>query len=647
MIMEYPHLFRTGTIGDVQIKNRIVMPPMAMNYSEPDGTVTDRNVHYYRERARGGVGLVIVEGAFTDKSTKQRAFGMGVSEDRFIPGLQRLADAIRSAGAVPAMQINHNGKLASSRNTGYATLAPSAIANRANGEVPHEMDSEDIKYIVGCFAAAAWRVAEAGFEIVEIHGAHGYLIQQFLSPFSNHRKDAYGGSFLNRARFALEVVRATRKRIGRDFPIMFRLSATDFEEGGLITEDTVALARLLEAEGIAALHVSAGSNETPYTTAQVIQPMYFEPGNLAKYARIIKEEVKIPIISVGRINHPSVAEAILARGDADFVATGRALTADPHWPRKAFEGRTDEIRQCIACNVGCIGRLILNVDIKCAQNPWVGTEYEEGIPQALVKKRVLVLGGGPAGLEAARVAAARGHQVRLLERENHLGGQVQLACVPPCKAGLEEVVRSRVRDLEKLGVDVKCGKEASPSDLSPLTTDVVIEATGAFPATLEIPTEFPEKVTSAWCVLAGQAVLGEKILVIGAGMVGLETADLLAAKGKKVVVIEVLEQVGQTITPTTRAALLHRLEVENVQIITGVSLEHWGCDGAVIRKKDGSSIRLEGIDSAVIAVGARPNRVALTPPADSPITWRRVGDCEKPRDIFEDIQEAAKVAMEV
>jgi pyruvate/2-oxoglutarate dehydrogenase complex dihydrolipoamide dehydrogenase (E3) component len=228
-----------------------------------------------------------------------------------------------------------------------------------------------------------------------------------------------------------------------------------------------------------------------------------------------------------------------------------------------------------------------------------------------------------------------------------LGGQVQLACVPPCKAVLEEVVRSRVRDLEKLGVEVKCGVEATPSDISPLTTDVVIEATGAFPTSLEISTEFPEKVTSAWCVLAGEAVVGEKILVIGAGMVGLETADLLAAKGKKVVVIEVLEQVGQTITPTTRAALLHRLEMENVQIITGVCLEHWGRDGAAIRKKDGSSIRLEDIDSVVIAVGARPNRVTLTPPADSPVTWRRVGDCEKPRDIFEDIQEAAKVAMEV
>ena len=224
--MEYPHLFQPGIIGRVTIKNRIVMPPMAMNYSDTDGTVTDRNVHYYRERARGGVGLVIVEGAFTEKTSKQRAYGMGVSEDRFIPGLRRLADAIRAAGATPAMQINHNGKLASSRYTGYTPLAPSAIANRANGEVPHEMSLEDIKYIVDCFAAAAWRVAEAGFEIVEIHGAHGYLIQQFLSSFSNHRKDEYGGSFLKRARFALEVVRAARKRIGRDFPMTYRLSAS-------------------------------------------------------------------------------------------------------------------------------------------------------------------------------------------------------------------------------------------------------------------------------------------------------------------------------------------------------------------------------------------------------------------------------------
>lgn len=645
--MEYPHIFQPGMIGGVTIRNRIVMPPMAMNYSESDGSVTDRNVRYYRERARGGVGLVIVEGAFIDKTGKQRAHGMGVSEDRFIPGLRRLADAIRSAGAVPAMQVNHNGKLAQSKSTGYPPIAPSAIANRANDEIPHALSLEEVRYMVESFAAAAWRVAEAGFGIVEIHGAHGYLIQQFLSPLTNHRQDEYGGSFLNRARFALEVVRAVRKRVGPNFPITFRMSATEFEEDGYTTGEAGALACMLEAEGIAALHVSAGSNETPYSTAQVIQPMYFEPGNLAKYARIIKDQVKIPVIAVGRINHPSVAEAVLARGDADFVATGRALTADPHWPRKAREGITDEIRQCIACNVGCIGRLILNVPIKCTQNPWVGTEYEAGIPQAEVKKRVLVLGGGPAGLEAARVAAARGHRVTLLEKENHLGGQVHLACVPPFKAVLEEVVRSRVHDLEKWGVELKCGVEAGPDDLSPSRTDVVIEATGACPATLDISTEFPEKVLSAWRVLAGQEVAGEKILIIGAGMVGLEIADLLASKGKKIVVIEVLEQVGQTITPTTRAALLARLEKEKVEIITGVSLEHWGRDGAVVRKKNGSTILIEGIEYTVIAVGSRPNRIPLTPPRGAAITWRRVGDSEKPRDIFESIQEAAKVAMEL
>ena len=644
---EYPHLFQPGSIGPVQIKNRIVMPPMAMNYSESDGAVTDRNVHYYRERARGGVGLVIVEGAFIEKTSKQRANGLGVSEDRFIPGLQRVADAIRTAGAVPAMQFNHNGKVASSKNTGLQPLAPSAIANRSTGEIPHEMSVEDIRYIVSCFAAAGWRVAEAGFDLLEVHGAHGYLIQQFLSPFSNHRTDEYGGPFLNRARFALEVVRAIRKRVGPDFPMMFRMSAVEFEEGGLTIEETSALARLLENEGLVALHVSAGSNETAYSTGHVIQPMYFEPGNLAKYAAIIKSQVKIPVIAVGRINHPAIAEAILARGDADFVATGRALTADPHWPRKALEGRTDDIRQCVACNVGCIGRLYLNVAIKCTQNPWVGTDYEAGLPPAPVKKRVLVLGGGPAGLEAARVAAARGHQVTLWEKEKQLGGQVRLASVPPHKAGLEQIVRARVRDLERLGVEVKCGVEAGPSDISPAATDVVIEATGAIPATLNISTAFPEKVFSAWDVLAGREVAGQRLLVIGAGMVGLEVADFLAAKAKKVIVIEVLDQVGQTITPTVRDILLARLNAEKVEIITGVSLENWGREGAVIRKKDGSTACLAAIDSVVIAVGARPHRVKIERPAGDTITWRRVGDCEKPRDMFEDIQEAAKVAMEI
>jgi 2,4-dienoyl-CoA reductase-like NADH-dependent reductase (Old Yellow Enzyme family)/thioredoxin reductase len=644
--MVYKHLFQAGAIGMARVRNRIVMPAMGTNFTGTDGMVSDRNLQYYGERARGGVGLIIVEAAYVDQTTHQRPNAIGASADKFIPGLRRLAETIRAEGAVPAVQLIHNGRLAEAKVIGCTPLAPSAIRHRASGELPREMTPKDIRYIADSFAAAAARVAEAGFGAVELHGAHGYLLQQFQSPLSNHRTDGYGGLFEKRVRFPLEVVRAVRKRVGPDFPIIYRLSAMEFEEGGITTAETVEFSHLLKAEGIAALHVSVGTNETAYTMAQVIQPMYFEPGNLAKYARIIKDQVSLPVIAVGRINHPDVAEAILARGDADFVATGRALTADPHWPLKASEGRAEEINYCLACNVGCIGRLVQGRDVKCAQNPWVGTDYEDSIPVATVRKRVLVLGGGPAGLEAARVAASRGHQVTLLEK-NHLGGQVQLACVPPCKAVLEEVVRSRVRDLQKLGVEVKCGIEASPIDISPSMTDVVIEATGAVPATLEISTEFPEKVFSAWRVLAGQEVVGRQILIIGAGMVGLETADLLASKGKNVVIIEVLEQVGQTITPTTRAVLMARLETEKVKIITSVSLEHWGRDGAAIRKKDGSTTRLEGIDSAVIAVGSRPNRSSLAPPNNLAIIWKRVGDCEKPRDIFEDIQEAAKVAMEI
>ena len=641
--MQYPHLFEKGSIGRVQIKNRIVMPPMGTNFTGNDGVVCDRNIQYYRERARGGVGLIIVEAAYIHQSAKHRTNGIGSAEDRFIPGLRRLAQAIREEGSVPAIQLVHNGRLMSSKASGLPLFAPSAIPHRMTGETPREMTIEDIQFIVECFAAAAARVAEAGFEILELHGAHGYLLQQFLSPYSNRRKDEYGGSCENRARFPLEVVRAVCERLGRGFPVIYRLSATEFMEGALTTDDMSKFAPLLQAEGIAALHVSAGLNETPFTMGQAIQPIYYEPGNLAKYARAIKEQVAIPVIAVGRINSPDVAEAILARGDADFVATGRALTADPHWPRKAMEGRPEDIRQCVACNMGCIGRLTQQFDVSCTQNPWVGTEFEGGVPTASVKKRVLVLGGGPAGLEAARVAAMRGHQVTLLERQPHLGGQVQLACVPPGKAGLQEVVRARVHDLEKLGVEVKCGVEVSPAAISSANPDVVIEATGAEAVSISIPTEFPEKVMSSWSVLAGQQVPGRRVLVIGGGMVGLETADFLAARGKDVVVIELLDQLGQTITPTARATLLFRLEHEFVEIITGVVLEYWGVDGVVLRRRDGLIRRLEGIENVVVAVGSRPNRVK--PPENASFIWKRVGDCEKPRDILADIREAAEVAM--
>ncbi len=642
--MQYPRLFEAGRIGRLQIRNRIVMPAMGTNFTGLDGVVCNRNLQYYGERARGGAGLIITEASYIDKTTKSRPQAIGSSEDRFIPGLRRLTDAIRAEGAASCIQLIHAGKLAPSRVIGCTPLAPSAIPHAATGEVPHAMSREDISYIVACFAAAAGRAVEAGFDAVEVHGAHGYLLHQFLSPLSNCRNDEYGGSFENRARFPLEVVRAVRDRVGRDFPIIYRLSVTEFMEGGFTIAEMIQLARWAEAEGVAALNVSVGTNATAYASAQVVQTMYFEPGSLAKYARMIKDAVSIPVIAVGRINEPQLAEAILARGDADFIATGRAFTADPHWPQKAFEGRSEDITRCLACNVGCLGRLVQGLDVKCVQNPWVGTNYESGIPAAPVKKRVVVVGGGPAGLEAARVAAARGHHVVLLERETQLGGQIRLACVPPGKAGLREVVRSRVRDLEKFGVEVKCSAEVKPSDISSLTTDVAIDASGAQATALAISTDFPDKVVPAWSVLAGQELTGEKILVIGAGMVGLEVADLLASKGKSVVVIELLEQVGQNITPTVRAMLLARLKEQKVGVITGAVLDHWGRQGAAIRKKDGSVFCFEGIESVVTAVGSQPNRLSkmLHDPA---VVWKRVGDSEKPRDLLECVSEAAELAM--
>ncbi len=639
--MQYPHLFQEGSMGKVRIRNRIVMPAMGTNFTGTDGMVSDRNLRYYLERARGGVGLIIAEAVFVHQSAKHRTNGIGASEDRFIPGLRRLAEVIKHEGAIPAIQLIHNGRLMSSKSSGVPVLAPSAVPHRMTGEVPREMTLDDINLMIECFAAAAARVAEAGFEVVEIHGAHGYLLQQFLSPYSNRRTDEYGGPFENRAKFPLAVVRAVRERLGHALPIIYRLSATEFMQGGLTVEDMSNFARRLEAEGIDALHVSVGINETDFTIGQVIQPIYYQPGNLAKYARAIKMHVSVPVIAVGRINSPEVAEAILACGDADFVATGRALFADPHWPRKAQEGRPEDIRKCVACNIGCIGRLMQQFEVSCTQNPLVGTEFEADIPPAPVKKKILVIGGGPAGLEAARIAAMRGHQVTLLEKQARLGGQVQLACIPPGKAELLEVVSARVRDLEKLGVAVKCGVEVTPGDIS--AADVVIEAIGAQPVSLNISTDFPERVESAWAILAGQQVSGQKVLVVGGGMVGLETADLLASQGKQVVLIELIDQLGPTITATARATLLSHLEDQKVKTITGVLLEHWGRSGTSLRKKDGSVLLLEDIDTVVIAIGARPNR--LKPPEHTNAIWKRIGDCERPRDILAAVREAAEVTI--
>lgn len=482
-------LFEPFWIRGLEIPNRIVMPAMTTRLAMPDGTVTPELIQYYLARAEGGAGLVTVEMGSPEPRGRHRAREIGLWDDRFVPGLQMLTSKLKAAGARAAIQIGHAGGHTRQDVTGYSPVAPSALSH-----VVHEIDTRtvvpealtrvDIRTLIRSFAEAAERMKRAGFDLVELHGAHGYLIAQFLSPLDNHRTDDYGGSLRNRARFALEVVEACRERVG-DFPLIFRLSADEYAPGGLTLEEARELSRWLVEARVDALHVSAGCYRSLPSGAIMIPPMGYPEGVFLHLAGAIKAGVGVPVIAVGRLHNPELAERAVAEGQADMVALGRQLIADPEWPRKAREGRVAEIRPCISCNT-CVDSMRDGSRIFCLVNPLAGREGEYRLAPAEHPKRVLVVGGGPAGMEAARVLAERGHRVALVERSDQLGGQLRLAAKAPLFQNVEtnpgvllKFVESLASRLERAGVKVMLGQSATPRLIESWQPEAVVLAAGA------------------------------------------------------------------------------------------------------------------------------------------------------------------------
>lgn len=641
-MQQFPLLISPTKIGNLQLKNRMVMPPMETNYAYGDGSVTDRLVAYHEERARGGVGLIIVEASYVHITGKGFKNGLGIYSDRLIPGLRRLVEAVHAHGAKIAIQLFHGGRQAHSEYTGQPLLAPSPIPDPTVGETPKELSKDEINMLVKAFAEAARRAKTAGFDAIELHGAHGYLLDEFLSPFSNKRTDEYGGSLENRMRFPLEVVRAVRQAVGPEFPIIYRMSADEKVPGGLTLDETKVVARRLEQEGVNALHVSAGV----YASAQwVIQPMYLPRGCLVDLAQGIKSVVKIPVIAVGRINDPEVAEDILKAGKADLISFGRGLLTDPEMPKKVIEGRLDEIRHCIACCQACIDELFRDHAIGCTVNARAGYEREFTLGRASRPRKVLVVGGGPAGMEVARVAALRGHQVTLWEKSGDLGGQLPLAFTPPQKDEIATFRDYLMGQLAKLQVKVQLNKEATPEAVSQEKPDVVVIATGARPATLNVPGVEADNVVLSWDVLRGKVQVGKKVAVIGGGLVGCETAEYLAEKGHEVTIIEMLPQVAGDIGPLVGAMLMERLK-QQVKIITGAKLK--AIKGRTItlayndREED-----LADIDTVVLAIGSRPEDTLAQAMEGSGIDYYVIGDAVSPRRITQAIFEAMRVGHEL
>ncbi len=557
-------LFQPFNLGKLELRNRLIMPPMVTFLASEAGAVTQRMIDYYAERARGGVGLITVESAYVLE--KDRDMGrLGIENPQLQVGLAELAEAIQEQGARAFLQLNHRG----------------SVLTIQRGKGPDELGQEEIGSLIEAFGEAALRAKKAGFDGVEIHGANVYLISQFLSPLTNHRTDRYGGDLEGRLSFPVEILLRVRKKVGEDFPVNFRMVGHQYTDGGLDLEDGKAIARRLEEVGATALHVVAGSPAAPYWHTP---PMAVPRGCHAELAGEIKKAVRIPVIAVGRINDPLLAEQILEEGKADLVAMGRALIADPALPLKAREGRFVEIRKCLACN-HCRKRVIqMNRTVRCAVNAQAGRERDTRIHPSPRSRRVLVIGGGPAGMEAARVMALRGHRVTLYEKKARLGGQVNLAVIPPHKEELQNLLDYLVFQLEALKVRTCLGTEATADTVEQEKPEAILLAAGARPLIPEIPGMRGEALFTPEEALGQNRPMGKKILVIGGGMVGCEVAEYLAARGKRVTIVEKLPEIAPGMDGSTRRLLLERLDRLSVRMITEAEVLSLEGDVAVLRQ---------------------------------------------------------------
>jgi 2,4-dienoyl-CoA reductase-like NADH-dependent reductase (Old Yellow Enzyme family)/thioredoxin reductase len=651
MLLEQP-----GTIGPMRLKNRVIMAPMGTNYGTSDGFSTDRDTRYYAERARGGVAMIVTEAMNVSAGARNHTNSLCVFHDRFIPGLSAVVRAIHDNGALAVAQLNHRGQLLRRSVLGMEPVGPSAGHHPATGEPVRALLISEVHAIQRDFLDAARRLWRAGYDAVEIHAANGYLFHQFFSERFNHRNDQYGGPRENRMRFLLETVGLIRDEL-RDVPLLVRISATEYVAGGYREEDIVALAQALARAGVVSIDLSGGSNESPQLSRYCIQPPSFPRCCLEPYARPLKHALNIPVIIAGRILTPDDAEGVLRSGSADFVSLGRALIADPHWCVKAFGSVDAPIRPCISCNV-CLERLTLERDVACVQNPLVGTEFETleflepqlsaRSPSSEERRRILVIGGGVAGAEAARVVAGLGHEVEVWEKSGQAGGQMGLALAAPYKEDVAGVWTYRAAELERLGVPIRLCCPTTPDTIRAYAPDLVFVATGARPREFALKLDLAIPVLQAWHVLLNPAAIaaGAAVTIIGGGMVGIETADLLAARGCHVTVLELEATIAREMARNNRYDVLARLEERAAVILTEAVIEGAHA-GQLVLRRHGNEIRIDPGDAVVIAIGPAPNREVVPIVEAAGIPYVLVGDCNEPGDFLTAIRDASMAALAV
>ncbi|SDU37426.1 FAD-dependent oxidoreductase [Geopseudomonas guangdongensis] len=688
----YPHLLAPGRIGQLELRNRIVMAPMGSNFAEADGHCGERIQAYYEARAAGGAGLLIMGVcSIAYPAGTAEPYQVGVSSDDFLPGLSALTARVHKHGAKIAMQLQHAGKvavrdMAEGRPIWVPSIPPAVNTNmmaaltreelstfvssskrREGGAAIRVMDQADIAQMVEWFAAAAERAQRAGFDGVEIHAAHNYIIAGFLSAYYNQRDDEYGGPLENRARLLLEVLAAVRARVGADFPVWLRLDAYELRTpGGITLEDAKTVAVMAEGAGADAVSVSAYAAVTE-GVAFTEAPLVHQPGGYLEWAAAIRKEIDIPVIAVGRVE-PEAGDQSIAQGRCDFVAMGRKLLADPELPNKLIAGRPQDLRPCIYC-YACVSQIFINQRVKCAVNPRTGHEAELVIAPAATPRHVVVVGGGPAGMEAARVAALRGHRVTLLERSDRLGGTLFFAALAYAENG--RLLDHLVEQVRNLPIEVRYNSEATPQLLRELGADTVLVATGARRAAPAIPGAEQDHVwsgdelrrlltgdraeeiakrklslTQRAMMKAGSLVgvtdstaamqklshvwmpLGKRVVIVGGGLVGLELAEFLIERGREVCVLESGPSLGRELAIVRRWRVLHGLQEHQAQLLTGVEVQSIGRNKVSYVSAEGVTVEVAA-DSVVLAIGAEPDDSLARELAAAGLPVSSIGDCEQ------------------